>query len=286
MNPYRQFVSDFVALLHKGESLPLGEIEPHGKHGSNPKGRVALIFSPHPDDECIIGALPLRLMREAGMRMVNIAVTLGSNPARRSGRWLELRKACEWIGFELESVAPEGLERINPAARAQTPELWAVSVQKIADKLIEHRPNLIFLPHAQDSNSTHIGTHFLVVDALKTLPADFECSVIETEFWGQMSQPNLMVESNGEDVADLISALSFHVEEMRRNPYHIGLPAWMRDNVRRGAELVGAQGGAAPDFLFATLYRVSRWKNGALQPAFEGGRQIGVKDKLSLIGIY
>ncbi len=42
--------------------------------------------------------------------------------------------------------------------------------------------------------STHIGTHFLVMDALKSLPAKFECHVVETEFWGAMETPNLMVE--------------------------------------------------------------------------------------------
>ena len=54
-----------------------------------------------------------------------------------------------------------------------------------------------------------------------------------------------MVESSAADVADLMAALSLHVGEVARNPYHLRLPAWMIDNVRRGAELVGGQGGAA-----------------------------------------
>jgi LmbE family N-acetylglucosaminyl deacetylase len=37
-----------------------------------------LIFSPHPDDECIIGGLALRLLREAKWNVINVAVTLGS----------------------------------------------------------------------------------------------------------------------------------------------------------------------------------------------------------------
>ena len=47
-----------------------------------------------------------------------------------------------------------------------------------------------------------------------------------------------------------------------RNPYHLLVPAWMQDNVRRGGELVGGQGGAAPDFTFCTLYRLRRWRDG------------------------
>jgi hypothetical protein len=83
-----------------------------------------------------------------------------------------------------------------------------------------------------------------------------------------------MVESSIDDVADLIAALSFHVGEVRRNPYHLRMPAWLQDNVRRGAELVGGQGSAAPDFMFATLYRARRWKNGHVEEIFSGGKQI------------
>ncbi|MFX8262361.1 hypothetical protein ABTL46_21145, partial [Acinetobacter baumannii] len=63
---------------------------------------------------------------------------------------------------------------------------------------------------------------------------------------------------------DLVTALSFHVGEVARNPYHLSLPAWMIDNVRRGGELINKQGRAVPDYSFATLYRVRRWQNGEL----------------------
>jgi hypothetical protein len=58
---------------------------------------------------------------------------------------------------------------------------------------------------------------------------------------------------------------------VKRNPYHLSLPAWMIDNVRRGGELVGGQGGAAPDFAFATLYRLRRWRNGQFEKILEQG---------------
>ena len=93
-----------------------------------------------------------------------------------------------------------------------------------------------------------------------------------------MPSPNLMVELSAGEVSDLLVALSFHVGEVRRNPYHLLLPAWFQDNVRRGAELVGGQGGAAPDFTFATLYRVSKWENGGTHEMFPQGKQISVKE--------
>jgi len=210
------------------------------------------------------------------MRVINVAVTQGSNRERQQPRLTELKNACDWIGFGLEQTAPNGLEKINPKTRANDPQHWASCVKTIATSLAKNQPRAIFFPHELDWNSTHIGTHFLVMDALKTLPAAFQTTLVETEFWGQMPSPNLMVESSAEDVADLLTALSFHVEEVRRNPYHLRMPAWLQDNVRRGAELVGGQGGAAPDFLFATLYRVRQWKNDRVEEAFSGGKQIGV----------
>ena len=277
MNPYQQFVAAFARLITDGKSLPLGGIPAHDKRVATPNAPVALIFSPHPDDECIIGGFALRLMREAGMRVINVAVTQGGKKERRVERLQELKNACAWIGFGLEETAPGGLEKINPKTRACDPQHWAGAVKIIAASLAKNRPRVIFFPHELDWNTTHTGTHHLVMDALETLPEDFQCFLVETEFWGRMPSPNLMVESSAEDVADLLAALSFHVEEMRRNPYHLRMPAGLQDNVRRGAELVGGQGGVAPDFMFATLYRLRQWKRGCIRDVLSGGTQIGVK---------
>lgn len=278
MNPYYPFVAAVSELADSAKKLPLGNIPPHQHPRPAADAPKVLVFSPHPDDECLIGGLALRLMRESGRRVVNVAVTQGSNPARQQPRLEELRNACDWIGFELQTTVPNGLQGINPKTRAGCPEQWAAAVKCIAGLLLQHRPEAILFPHQLDWNSTHVGTHYLVMDALRSLPADFSCFLVETEFWGQMADPNLMVESSVADVADLIAALSFHVEEVRRNPYHLRMPAWMQDNVRRGAELVGGQGGAAPEFLLATLYKFSRWEHGKAQSTWTGGRQIGVHD--------
>jgi LmbE family N-acetylglucosaminyl deacetylase len=280
MNPYQKFVSAFAQLATDGKSLPLGGITPPEKKQLSPDAPVAMIFSPHPDDECIIGGLALRLMREAGMRVVNVAVTLGSNWERRAARLAELKNACDWIGFELEET---GLEKITPAARTHEPQIWEAAIKTISGLLSKYQPRVIFLPHEGDWHVAHIGTHFLVMDALKTLPSDFKATLIETEFWGQMLSPNLMVESSSPDVADLLAALSFHVGEMQRNPYHLRLPAWLQDNVRRGSELVGGKGTAAPDFGFATLYRVQKWQNGGVKEMFRGGKQLSAKDSVASV---
>jgi LmbE family N-acetylglucosaminyl deacetylase len=221
------------------------------------------IFSPHPDDECIIGGLALRLLREKRMHVLNVAVTQGSRKDRQAARWEELRQACDFLGFDLLAAGPCGLEGINLKTRSGRPDLWAASVEIISSLLRKHRPAILLVPHAADWNSTHIGTHHLVTDALRTLPG-YEPLVVETEFWGAMASPNLMVEISPRELADLVAALSFHTGEVQRNPYHLRLPAWMQDNVRRGGELVGGQGQAAPECDFATLYRLRRWSHGTL----------------------
>ena len=274
MTPYHQFVAETARLVHAGKQFPLGGFPKPARPPLPADAPRALIFSPHPDDECIIGALALRLQREAGFRIVNVAVTQGSNKARQAARWEELRDACEYLDFELVETIPGGLEKVNAASRGADPAAWQASVAVIARILASHQPEIVFFPHDADWNSSHIGTHYLVADALAQQAPGFSCTVAETEFWGAMATPNLTVECSPQDLGDMMAALSFHVGEVQRNPYHLLLPAWMQDNVRRGGELVGGQGGAAPDFTFATLYRLRRWADGAFQNVYEGGRHL------------
>jgi N-acetylglucosamine malate deacetylase 1 len=274
MNPYHRYVSEIARQVQDGRHFPLGGFPVPPRPMPAPEAPRVLIFSPHPDDECIIGGLAVRLMREAGMRVVNVAVTQGSNKARQEGRLDELKAACRYLGFDLIQTAPGGLEHINIKTRTGDAAQWQSSVEVVAAIIAEQAPGVIFFPHDSDWNSTHVGTHYLLVDALARQGPDFTCLAVETEFWGAMATPNLMVESSVEDLAEMMTALSFHVGEVQRNPYPLLVPPWMQDNVRRGGELVGGQGEAAPDFAFCTLYRLRRWSGGRLQATYAGGRSL------------
>jgi LmbE family N-acetylglucosaminyl deacetylase len=281
MNRYKYMVRAYARLLEESKRFPLGEGEAPPPRDFVGKAGKALFFAPHPDDECISGGLALRLMREAGVKLVNVAVTQGSKRERQADRWRELEKACKYLDFDLIATGPNGLEKINAKTREQDRQHWENCVRIIAGLLSAHSPKVIFFPHALDWNSTHIGTHLLVMDALKELGASFNCYLAETEFWGQMADPNLMVEISAEDLGDLVTATTFHIGEVQRNPYHLLLPAWMIDNVRRGTELVGGQGGTAPQFTFAALYRWRRWADGTPQPMWKGGKHLSCTDNLS-----
>ncbi|MFA7256098.1 MAG: PIG-L family deacetylase [Kiritimatiellales bacterium] len=264
MNPYLNFVQQVEEQFKSAAKLPLGGITPRVQKELLPDAPKVLLFSPHPDDECITGLLPLRLMHEAGMRIINVPVTFGNNVNRQSGRAEELKNACGFLGWRIFGRNGfQGLEK-----------------EDVVQILKAERPAVIFMPHSKDWNSRHIATHFLVMEALAEMEKDFSCIVIETEFWGAMDHPNLMVEGDAQTVADLVAAISFHVKEVERNPYHLSLPAWMQDNVRRGGELVGGQGNAVPDFSFATLYRLRRWKCGMLFQTLEKGRMLAMNDDL------
>lgn len=273
MKNYRDFVRKIAEIQKEAGRIrpggfPTPEIPPR-----SPDAPVGMIFSPHPDDECINGGLPLRLRREAGFRIINVPVTFGSNRERQKERMKDLTDACRFLGFGIEPAAPGGLAGITPSDREKNPKEWDQSVGVIARLLEKLRPRVLFFPHRFDRHPTHCGTHLLVADALRKMPTDFTCLTIENEFWGALEDPNLLVELDEETVAELISALSFHLGEIRRNPYHLTYPSWLIDNVRRGAEIIGSrQGEAAPDFLFGVLHKASEFKNGRSSPLFPRGR--------------
>ena len=268
----RQFVGQFQKLFKQGLTLKVGKDSSDARQNIPASAPNVLIFSPHPDDECITGGLALRLLREAKWNVVNVAVTLGSNRARKPARRRELQNACAALGFGLIIPSGCGLDGINPDSRGNNSANWRAAGKTIAGILTEQKPRVIFIPHENDVHPAHVGVHWLVLDALKTLPGSFVCSIVKTEFWGQMISPNLLVQIGARDLADLVAALAFHAGEVRRNAYHTRLPAWMLDNVRRGAELVGGRGAKAPDFAFATICRLQAWRGGRLQTIFRGGK--------------
>ena len=205
---------------------------------------TVMILSPHPDDECIIGSLPLRLLHENNAHVVNVAVTLGSKVERQEERMKELTHACEYLDMEMIFLSDK----------------WKNKEKELKSIIQKYQPHLILAPHLKDHHPTHIKTGELlkkVLSGMKTTTV----LVAWTEFWGAMSKPNLMVEVPAEILELQMKALSMHVGEVSRNPYHLRLPAWMMDNVRRGAELISGKGEEAPRMAFAVLYQLQLFKN-------------------------
>ena len=121
-SPFRKYVSEHARLFQSGKKLPLGRPRKFPRHPKVPANAPkVLIFSPHPDDECIVGGLALRLLREAKWNVINVAVTLGGKKERRAARLRELKQACGFLGFGL---AVGGLGRYQSgSAPEKSPEL-------------------------------------------------------------------------------------------------------------------------------------------------------------------
>ena len=226
-----------------------------------------LLFSPHPDDEALVGGLPLRLRQRHGWRVINVAVTLGSRPERRAARWEEASACCAYLGFELMSltgVPGQALERVTPEAAAADPDHWAQAVESAAGVLRRFRPRAVLAPHADDGHPAHIGTHRLVQDALRACGSAIDAHLFWTEYWATQREPRLQFELDPGEVAQLVTACALHAGEVARHPYHLLLPSLLTDSARRGAERVGGTGSAASGIALAALYGWQRFAGGRM----------------------
>lgn len=246
------------------------------------KPPVVVLCSPHPDDEMLTGALPFRLRREQGARVINLAVTLGSAISRQLDRWQELRDACAVAGFECQQLpVPSGFTLKS----GENGTGWGAAVSSLCAIFADHAPDLIFFPHEEDHHPAHVATHRLVNAALElfTSAGNTSLMAVETEYWRPMARPNLLVGIDTHDVALLMEAIFCHRGEITRNPYHLTQPPRMMDTVRRGSELIKVENLTRPGFIFGELYRVSSWRQGRSQSvAFDQG-WIGPDQGLEMI---
>ena len=284
------YVEGVLRAVNSGKSIALGpspaaldppQLAPATHAASKPQ---VVYCAPHPDDESLSGALALRLCLEAGAQVTNLAITLGSDLSQRARRLRELESACRALRFDLVvPMHPSGFDGVNLKERRERPNEWAQKVQALREIFNRLEPEWVFAPHAEDFNTTHIGTHFLVVEALGAHlersgrgPVQF----VQTEFWHQLAEPNLMLGVSAEVAAIQLMAAMEHGGEMSRNPYHLLAPARMMDNVRRGSEVVGGQGAAAQSFPFAELYRVTFMRGREIVDPRPGGVIVGPTEKI------
>jgi LmbE family N-acetylglucosaminyl deacetylase len=226
-NQYRAasgFTSNALPSLGAPPVLRSGHDRPH-----------VLIVAPHPDDECLMGSYALRMKEEWGAVVWVYPYSLGSRADRQGPRWLELQASVQVLGFELID------------ARKKT----------LAQALDVVAPEIIFAPHGDDGHATHIAcskaTELAMIQWLEQYPGQ-EIIWNQTEFWHAMRSPNLLIPLSAEHVIRMGEALEKHVGEVARNPYHLRLPGWLMDQVRRVETVAGAGSSAHPEWVFGQLY--------------------------------
>lgn len=283
-----KYLSGMIQVVESGRSIPVGPSEEsltppaeNAPASASPAAKV-VICSPHPDDEGISGALALRLLRESGASVTNVAVTLGRNKGQQPRRLREVESACPALGFKLRLA---GFDDVSVITRREHPAEWRAKVDALRAIFDEELPDAVLAPHAEDFNTTHVGTHFLVVDALGDHVAQSgrgPVILIETETWHQMERPNLMVGLTPELVAAQLVGIAEHGGEMRRNPFHLLHPCRLMDNVRRGSEVVGGQGAVGRNFAFAEIYNVASVAGRKRVPSPPGGCIVDADKPVSL----
>jgi len=282
-----EYVNCFSAAVNQGRTIKAGkegETACSASAASETSQCNILLCAPHPDDETLTGTLSLRLRREAHLAVCVLAITLGSDPARKEARKKELSAACNILDFDLLlSCEPLAFDGVTAFTRGQDPAGWQRMVETVTYHLVSRNPEMVIFPHDRDMHPTHLGTHFLMLAALQNYSKEKAKDVIlvETEFWHPLEKPNLLAGIQPEDVALLTTALARHQGEIARNPYHLRLPARLMDNVRRGGELIVGHRRETPDILFGELYRVSLLKNGILHRP-DQSLVIGPEEKMSL----
>ena len=253
-----QLAQAYRALLENAIQQPPvmpGDLHPTETEHPQADAPVCLVFSPHPDDEALVGGLPLRL-RAAGWRVVNVAVTLGSRLDRRAARWQELQASCRVLGFELmaASGAPGmGLEGVRTAGHAAQHANWRAAVERVINVMARYQPRVVVCPHELDGHDVHMATAQVVLQALAGVPT-LSPHLLLSEYWNTQLQPQLMLGLTDQQVGQMMLATAMHVGEVSRQPYHLTLPAWLMDSARRGAERLGGPGAASSGMAYAALY--------------------------------
>jgi LmbE family N-acetylglucosaminyl deacetylase len=77
---------------------------------------------------------------------------------RRKERLCELQRACDWIGFELQQMGEEGLEKVTVNSRQTSPENWTIMTRHLVEVIEKWNPTAIFFPNSHDWNKTHLGS--------------------------------------------------------------------------------------------------------------------------------
>jgi len=205
---------------------------------------VALQLSPHPDDELIGAPATLLLLRDAGFTVVNLALSLGRREDR-SRRQAELAEACQRVGFELRIAQPMAAISHSDDLREAEERLVDV-IEAFVDSL---KPAIVLSPSPHDGPRGHevVGRA-----ARRVLPG----RQLRWWIWGTMAEvplPNLITLFGTEQLDEILSALSAHTGEIKRNDYRALVRGRGEANLVRAPEVVFAFGSQGIAGQFAEL---------------------------------
>jgi LmbE family N-acetylglucosaminyl deacetylase len=160
---------------------------------------AALLLSPHPDDELLGCPAHLFALRDAGWRIVNVALTLGADEAQRERRREELEQACARAGFELVVPATDQLA---------TREVCALAARRNAQLLVAPSPH--------DDHPAHEHAGRLAIAAARAGAAP---RLWLWALWADLGLPTSLCVFGAGRLAEIEAALDAHAGELERNDY-------------------------------------------------------------------
>ncbi len=237
---FESYVQSFQKLYLDAKGLGSPEFPPLRSLFSFESKRI-LIIAPHPDDECLMAGMPLRAKLEFKAEVAVLPFTYGSKVERQIDRKHELDNALQILEFS----------KLDPRASGEA----ELSFDQLRAAIESFRPDTVVLPHPKDGHATHMRCSTLALQATLEIAQkqSRRIQTFQTEFWHSMDSPNLLVPLSSELVTRMGKALLCHVGEVTRNPYHLTLPAWLMDQVRKGSEI--EKGAAKGNAVFGQLYR-------------------------------
>jgi LmbE family N-acetylglucosaminyl deacetylase len=172
---------------------------------------VALVLSPHPDDELLGCPAHLFALRDAGWRIVNVAVTLGS-AGQQDRRRRELESACRRAGFELIVGGPDLISAAAGADPAAL-EASAAAVLALARSL---GSQLLVAPSPHDGHPTHERVGRVARAAAQAGAAQ---RLWLWGLWAELENPNSLCVFDEARLLEVDHALCAHTGELDRNDY-------------------------------------------------------------------
>ncbi len=153
----------FVSFDMSAKNLPLNLLQL-----SLPSPLTIVVLAPHPDDFDAIGAT-LRFFHQRGDTIHLAVLTTGASGVedgyagahtdddKTALREHEQSASCAFFGLPLERLSFLRL----PADENGNPRLDIANHERISDYLLLRKPDLVFMPHGNDSNVTHQRTYAL-----------------------------------------------------------------------------------------------------------------------------
>jgi len=216
-------------------------------HGPDAPIRTVLHLAPHPDDELIGAPATLMALRDAGWKVVNLALSLGAQ-SEKARREKELREACRRAGFELRVAdlplhghltGPPGPLGVTEALGAQRAIEEAIIGAFVADP-----PDVLVAPSPQDGHPGHEIVGRATVEVCERLGAS-PPPLWLWGLWADLPFPTVVVGFDEARMQEVLDSLDAHAGEIARNDYRRMLRGRAQMNSSLGPERVFGFGSSA-----------------------------------------